>query len=249
VGTTGESPTLDHEEHIRVIETVVDQVSGRVPIIAGTGSNSTAEAIRLTRLAAEVGATATLQVAPYYNKPTPEGIYRHFAAIAESTELPVIVYNIQGRTSVNIDNKTMLRLAEIPNIQGVKEASGDLSQVMGLISEASPEFAILSGDDSFALPITLLGGTGVVSVASNIVPGLLVELVEAALADNLAEARRIHYQLLPLFTALFYETNPIPIKYALARSGAIEESYRLPLSPMSPENKRRLDGVLSSLGL
>ncbi len=244
MGTTGESPTLDPEEHIHVIELVVDQTDGRVPVIAGTGSNSTAEAIEMTRYAAEIGVDASLQVAPYYNKPTQEGLYRHFAAIAEAVDLPMVIYNIPSRTGKNIENETTLRLAKLSHVRAVKEASGDLRQMMDLISAKPESLAVLSGDDNLAFALCALGGVGVISVASNLVPSMVIEMIDAALRNDLVEARRRHYELLPLFEALFYETNPIPVKYALARRGLIEESYRLPMCPMSKANKARLDAVL-----
>lgn len=247
MGTTGESPTLTHEEHNRVIELVIKKASGRVPVIAGTGSNSTAEAIRMTKAAKENGAQASLQVAPYYNKPSNEGFYRHFTAIAEAVDLPLIVYNIPGRTGKNIENSVMLRLAEHPNIVGVKEASGSIPQVMDLISRKPNDFAVLSGDDNMCLPIVILGGSGVISVASNIIPSEMERLVAVALSGDAASARSLHYRLLPLFQALFIETNPIPIKYAMHLKGLMEERYRLPMFPMDEEKKDRLRRVLETL--
>jgi 4-hydroxy-tetrahydrodipicolinate synthase len=247
MGTTGESPTLSHEEHIRVIEMVIDQAEGRVPVIAGSGSNSTQEAIDITLQAMECGADASLQVAPYYNKPTQEGFYRHFTAIADKVDIPIIVYNIPGRTGKNIENDTMLRLAEHPNIVGVKEASGNINQMMDLILAKPKDFTVLSGDDNLSLPLTLLGGKGVISVASNYMPGRMMEMIEAALAGEVEKARWIHYELLPFFRGLFFETNPIPIKYALHVKGMIEESYRLPLCPMSDANKAKLEEVIKNL--
>ncbi len=247
MGTTGESPTLSHEEHIRVIEIVIDQVEGRVPVIAGSGSNSTREAVELTMQAMECGADASLQVAPYYNKPTMEGMYRHFTAVADTVDIPLIIYNIPGRTGKNIDNLTMLRLAEHHNIVAVKEASGDINQMMDLILAKPDDFAVLSGDDNLAFPLTALGGKGVISVASNYFPGQMAEMIDAALAGAMDKARKIHYRLLPLFRALFIETNPIPIKYIMARKGMIQESYRLPICPMSDENKAKVDKVIDAL--
>lgn len=249
VGTTGESPTLNNDEHIRVIEVVVEQTNGRVPVIAGTGSNSTNEAIEMTKLAAAVGADASLQIAPYYNKPTPEGFYRHFAAIAEATDMPLIIYNIASRTGKNIDNDTMLRIAAIPAVFGVKEASGDMSQVTDLIMRKPDSFDVLSGDDNLTLPIIALGGKGVISVASNLIPKEMTELVSAAVAGRLEKAREIHYRLLPFLQAIFFETNPIPIKAALAETGRIEEVYRLPMCPMSKNNRKALVDVLKKLKL
>jgi 4-hydroxy-tetrahydrodipicolinate synthase len=249
MGTTGESPTLDHEEHIHVIEIVVDEANGRVPIIAGTGSNSTSEAVEMTKYAAEIGVDATLQVAPYYNKPTAEGFYRHFSTIADSVDLPLVIYNIPGRTGKNIENDTTLRLARHPNIQGVKEASGNFAQIMDLLAERPETLSVLSGDDNIAFPMVALGADGVISVASNLVPDRMVKFIDAALAGKNDEARSMHYELLPLFVGLFFETNPIPVKYALSKLGVLEESYRLPMCPMSDANKKRLDEILSSLGI
>ena len=247
MGTTGESPTLSHEEHIRVIEMVIDQAEGRVPVIAGSGSNSTQEAIDITLQAMECGADASLQVAPYYNKPTQEGFYRHFTAIADKVDIPIIVYNIPGRTGKNIENDTMLRLAEHPNIVGVKEASGNINQMMDLILVKPDDFIVLSGDDNLSLPLTLLGGRGVVSVASNYMPGKMMEMINAALAGEVEKARSLHYEILPFFRGLFFETNPIPIKYAMHLKGMIEEYYRLPLCPMSDANKTKLAAVIKNL--
>ena len=247
-GTTGESPTLDHEEHGRVIEIVVDAAKGTVPIIAGAGSNSTRHAIEMTRQAADLGADASLHVPPYYNKPTQEGIYRHFSEIAKAVDLPIIAYNIQGRTAVNIETSTLARLAkEYSNITGVKEASGNISQMMDVINELPKNFAVISGDDNLTLPLMALGGTGVISVASNIIPREMHELCEYALNGNFEKARKMHYELLPLFKGIFIETNPIPIKAALAMKGMIKESYRLPMCEMKAENKEKLRKILKDL--
>lgn len=247
VGTTGESPTVTHEENIRIVEIVVEQSNNRVPVIAGTGSNSTAEAIDMTIRAGEVGATATLQVTPYYNKPSQEGLYRHFSTIADRGGLPVIVYNIPGRTARNVENETMIRLAGHDNIVGVKEASGSMAQVMELVHSRPDGFCVLSGDDNLTLPIVMLGGDGVISVAGNVAPDRMKALVEEALAGNAQRARTLHYELLPLFRAMFLDTNPIPVKYALAALGRMEEVYRLPMCELSEDNKRKLDGVLDQL--
>jgi len=246
MGTTGESPTLSHEEHNRVIELVITQVAGKVPVIAGTGSNSTAEAIRMTKRAKENGASASLQVAPYYNKPSDEGFYRHFMTIADSVDLPLVVYNIPGRTGKNIDNSTMLKLAQHANIIGVKEASGNIPQIMELVAKAPHDFAVISGDDNLTLPIMALGGKGTISVASNIIPAQMEELVQAALSENTARARELHYRLLPLFKELS-DTNPIPIKCALHLKGMIEEIYRLPLCPMEEQKRSILAATLKEL--
>ena len=249
MGTTGESPTLNGDEHIRVIEVVVEQTNGRVPVIAGTGSNNTSEAIEYTKLAAEIGADASLQVAPYYNKPTSEGFYRHFAAVADAVDIPLIIYNIASRTGKNIDNDTMLRIASIPTVGGVKEASGNMAQVTELVMRKPDSLDILSGDDNLTLPIIALGGKGVISVASNLIPNQMVQLVSAAVAGELEKAREIHYELLPFFQAIFLETNPIPIKAALAEAGKIEEIYRLPMCPMSKPLRKTLVDVMKKLKL
>jgi 4-hydroxy-tetrahydrodipicolinate synthase len=247
VGTTGESPTLDGEECKRVIGIVVEQARGRVPVIAGAGSNATSEAIEYSRDAKAVGANATLQVAPYYNKPTNAGFLAHFRAVADAVDLPLIVYNIAGRTGKNIDNATMLELAKHRNITAVKEASGDIGQIMDLIAHKPAGFSVLSGDDNLVYPIMALGGTGVISVASNIVPDRMVRMVSAALKGDWDAARRSHYELLPLFKAIFLETNPIPIKAALAMKGMITESYRLPMCAMTPKNRESLAATLKEL--
>jgi len=249
VGTTGESPTLSHEEHHKVIDIVIDQTNKRVPVIAGTGSNSTREAIDLTRHAKKAGADVSLQVAPYYNKPSQEGFYRHFMSIVEAVGLPIIVYNIQGRTGKNIENSTMLRLAEHPLIIGVKEASGSIPQVMNLAEKKPDSFDIVSGDDNLTLPIIAVGGVGVISVASNIIPQEMSNLVKAAVAGNMEEARRMHYRLLPLFRAEFADTNPIPIKYMCAARGMLEENYRLPLCPMEDSLKSMVRDIMKNLQL
>ena len=247
-GTTGESPTLDHDEHGRVIGIVVDAAKGKVPIIAGAGSNSTRHAIEMTRQAADLGADASLHVPPYYNKPTQEGIYRHFSEIAKAVDLPIVAYNIQGRTAVNIETPTLARLAkEYSNIVGVKEASGNISQMMDVINELPKNFAVISGDDNLTLPLMALGGKGVISVASNIIPKEMHELTDYALNGNFEKARKMHYELLPLFKGIFIETNPIPIKAALAMKGMIKESYRLPMCEMKAENKEKLRQILKDL--
>ena len=247
VGTTGESPTLDAEESEAVIRITIEQARGRVPVIAGAGSNSTDKAIHLSQAAKKLGAAATLQVAPYYNKPTAEGFLRHFTAIADAVDLPMVIYNIAGRTGKNIENPTMLKLAAHRNIAGVKEASGDIAQMMNLIAQKPASFAVLSGDDNLAFPLIALGGKGVISVASNLVPGRMKEMVGAALRGQWDKARELHYRLLPLFKAIFIETNPIPIKAALAMKGLMKEVYRLPMCPMGEENRKTLAVVLREL--
>ncbi len=248
-GTTGESPTLSHEEHNHVVDLVVKFAAGRVPVIAGTGSNSTKEAIAMTRHAKESGADASLQVAPYYNKPTQEGFYRHFTAIADAVDIPLIIYNIPGRTGSNIETSTMIRLSAHKNIVAVKEASGSLPQMMDVISQKPEGFDVLSGDDNLTLPLISAGGVGVISVASNIIPKEMSEFVALANEGNFEEARKLHYKLLPLFKAIFIETNPIPIKSALSMKGLCKEIYRLPLCEMKPENKEKLRKVLKENGV
>ena len=243
-GTTGESPTLSEEEDRLVIETVVRVTAGRVPVVAGTGSNNTASAIKYTKMAEEVGADGSLQVAPYYNKPTQEGLFRHYAAIAENTSLPLVLYNIPGRTNVTIAPETIAQLAEIPNIVGVKESTLSMNMVSDIKRLCGEEFDILSGDDPMTLPLLALGGTGVVSVASNIAPGAVSDMVAAMNSGDLARGREIHYGLLPLIRALSVETNPIPIKAAASLLGLCSDELRLPLVPMSGENLRNLQTVM-----
>jgi 4-hydroxy-tetrahydrodipicolinate synthase len=249
MGTTGESPTLSHEEHIEIIETVCKYVDKRVPIIAGTGSNSTKEALFMTARAKELGADASLQVAPYYNKPTQEGFYRHYKKIADEVDIPIIVYNIPGRSGKNIETDTIVRLSSHPNIIGVKEASGSLPQMMDVINSTPDDFTVLSGDDGLTLPLMAVGGKGVVSVASNIVPDRMSAMVKAGLNEDFEKMRKLHYELLPLFKVEFIETNPIPIKTALAMKGMIKEIFRLPMCEMYPENKKKLKSVLEDLNI
>jgi 4-hydroxy-tetrahydrodipicolinate synthase len=247
-GTTGESPTLSEAEDRVVIETVVRVTNGRVPVIAGTGSNNTDSAIKYTKMAEEVGADGSLQVSPYYNKPTQEGLYHHFAAVAENTSLPLVLYNIPGRTSVAIEPETMARLAEIPNIVGVKEATlstGIAAEIKLLCGE---EFDVLSGDDPMTLPIMALGGSGVIAVTSNIAPAIYSEMVNALLKGDFARGRELHYELLPLFKALFVETNPIPVKTAASLLGLCSDEMRLPLMPMSGDRLRGLEEALERHG-
>ena len=247
-GTTGESPTLDYEEHEKVIETVIDAAKGRVPVIAGTGSNCTKEAVGMTVKAADAGADASLQVCPYYNKPTQEGLYRHFSAIAKSVDIPIIIYNMKGRTGVNMETATLARLArEHSNIAAVKEASGDINQMQDVINTLPKEFDVLSGDDNMTLPLMKIGGKGVISVASNIIPREIHDLAEYALKGDFKKAEELHNKLMPLFKGIFIETNPIPIKAALAMKGLIRESYRLPMCEMQAENRIKLKGILQDL--
>ena len=248
-GSTGESATLSHDEHEEVIREVIRVARRRVPVIAGTGSNSTAEAIRLTKAAEAAGADGALLISPYYNKPTQDGIVRHYAAVAEATRLPLIAYNIQGRTASNITPETMVRLSRIPRLVGVKEASGSMAQVMDILGLCGPDFAVWSGDDGVTLPIMAAGGIGVISVASNLVPGWMLELTAAMRAGDLPHARRAQARLLPLFRHLFIEVNPIPIKAAMAMAGKCTDEMRLPLTPITEANRTVLHGVLRELGL
>ena len=249
MGTTGESPTVSHDENMDVVEVVVKEVNGKVPVIAGTGSNSTSEAIRMTKLAKRIGADASLQVAPYYNKPTQEGLYRHFMTIADEVELPMMVYNIKGRSGVNIETDTLMRLAKHENIVAVKEASGDMNQMMDVIRRKPADFNVLSGDDNLALPLTLMGGTGVVSVVSNIIPQWMEEMIQAARKGDVEKAKTIHYELLPLFKSMFVETNPIPVKTAMAEMGLVRGEFRLPLCPPADESREIIRKVLKDQGL
>ena len=237
VGTTGESPTVSVDEHQALIRAAVEHVAGRVPVIAGTGANSTAEAIALTEYAKKVGADAGLSVVPYYNKPTQEGLYRHFRAIAERVELPLIVYNVPGRTSCDIGNDTVVRLAELPMIAGIKDASGDLVRHVDLVRRlaAKPGFAFYSGNDDTALPYMLLGGHGVISVTANLMPRAVAAVCAAALAGDVATARVLNERLMPLHTRLFVEANPTAVKWALAEMGRIRNALRLPMLPLSPQ--------------
>ena len=249
-GTTGESPTLSHDEHKRVVEVVVEAARGRIPVVAGTGSNSTAEAIDLTTHAERAGAAGALVVNPYYNKPTQEGLYRHFRAVAESVAIPLLVYNIQSRTAINVETATLERLArDVKNVAGVKEASGSLDQMSQVIAACGPDFAVLSGDDNITLPLLAIGGHGVVSVIANIVPRETAEMVHAALDGDWKRARELHYKLFPLARAAFLETNPIPIKEAMALAGMIEPEFRLPMCRMGDANRERLRAVLAQYAL
>ena len=248
-GTTGESATLDIEEHARVIDIAVEAVNKRVPVIAGTGGNSTSEAIELTGHAKEVGADATLQVTPYYNKPTQEGLYQHFRAIAKAVPLPQVLYNVPSRTSVNMLPETVARLSELPEVVAIKEASGDLGQMADIVRLAGDSITLLSGDDNLTLPVLSVGGTGVVSVAANIVPRDTADLVKAWEEGRIDEAKGLFYKLLPLCQAMFFETNPIPVKTSLALMGKIQDEMRLPLYPMAPANLEKLKKALSEYGL
>ena len=248
-GSTGESATLTHAEHEQVIKLAVQQARRRVPVLAGTGSNSTAEAIRLTAFAREIGADGAVLISPYYNKPTQEGIFKHYKMIAASADLPLIVYNIPGRTGSNILPETFARLCEIRNIVGVKEASGSMEQISDIRRLCGDRLTILSGDDSLTVPIMALGGKGVISVISNLMPRETHELAAAALEGDFVRAREIHFRLLPLMRALFVETNPIPLKQALAYMGKCSAELRMPLTPISPAGAERLRAAMKELRL
>ncbi len=248
-GTTGETPTLEHGEYLGVLRIVVQEVAGKIPVIAGVGGNATSKVCALARDVEPIGVQGILSVAPYYNKPTQEGLFQHFEQLAESTDLPIILYNVPGRTSSNIEPSTVARLAQIDNIVGIKEASGSIAQQMELLRSVPSGFAVLSGDDSVALPLIALGGVGVISVVSNEMPGAMTRLVHLALEGKFAEARKLHFELLPLMQANFIETSPIPVKAALAMMGLIREIYRLPLVAMKPENRVKLEKVLAAHGL
>jgi 4-hydroxy-tetrahydrodipicolinate synthase len=248
-GTTGESPTLSDTEHRRVVEIVVEEARERVPVIAGAGGNNTAHVIKLARECERIGVDALLSVTPYYNKPTQEGLYQHYKAIAEATSLPIILYNVPPRTNVNILPDTIVRLAEIPNIVGVKEASGDISQIAEIMTRVPADFKVLSGDDSMTLPLIAVGGVGLISVASNEAPAKLTALTRACLDNNWDEARRLNRELFPLMKANFIETSPGPVKAAVAMMGKIKEVYRLPMVPVKPETKEKLRSVLVELKL
>jgi 4-hydroxy-tetrahydrodipicolinate synthase len=248
-GTTGESSTLSHEEHDRVIKITIDAVRKRVPVIAGTGSNSTEEALRLTRHAYEAGADGALMVCPYYNRPTQEGLYQHYKIIAEGVPIPIIPYNIPGRTGVNMLPETVARLSGISNIVGIKEASGSLKQMQDVISLCGDDFDVLSGDDFFTLPLLLLGGKGVISVISNVVPADMAVMIDTFEKGDVKRARQLHDKMVPLIDALFIETNPVPVKAALSMMGRIHYDVRLPLCKMSESHYEKLRNAMVSYGL
>jgi 4-hydroxy-tetrahydrodipicolinate synthase len=249
VGTTGESPTVDHDEHCELIRIAVETTRGRVPVVAGTGGNSTAEAVELTAYAKGVGADATLQVVPYYNKPTQEGMCQHFRKVAETVDLPVILYNVPGRTVADLSTETTLRLAQVPGVVGIKDATGDLARASDLLKRAPKSFAVYSGNDDTALAMMLLGGHGVISVTANVAPRLMSELCKAALAGDLSGARALNNRLLPLHLKLFVEANPIPVKWALAKMGRISGGIRLPLVPLSEARQPIVESALREVGL
>jgi 4-hydroxy-tetrahydrodipicolinate synthase len=248
-GSTGEAATLSHAEHRRVIEVVVAAARGRVRVLAGTGSNATQEAIELTRHAKEAGADGALLISPYYNKPTQEGVVQHYAAVARECAFPLVVYNIPGRTASNLLPETIARLAEIEQIVGIKESCGNLDQIAHVIASVPDHFSVLSGDDWATLPLLALGGKGVISTTSNVVPGEMADLVRAWRAGDVLRARDLHYRLMPLFDALFSETNPIPVKAALALRGSIRDELRLPLTRLTAPNRERLQAAMKELGL
>jgi 4-hydroxy-tetrahydrodipicolinate synthase len=248
-GTTGESPTLSHDEYERVIEITLEMVHGRLPVIAGTGFNSTDKTIEATRFAKQAGADGALIVTPYYNRPTPEGIYQHFAAVAQAVDIPIVVYNIPGRTGTNILPDTMARLASIDTVVGVKESTGSLQQVQEMIKVCGDRLTVLSGDDWATLPLLAVGGQGVISVTANIAPQEVAEVIRLWENGDLAAARALHYQLWPLHSTLFIETSPTPVKTALGLMGKISPEVRLPLAPMLPHNRAKLEMVLKDVGL
>jgi len=248
-GTTGESPTLTHEEHLRVVEITVELAKGKVPVLAGAGGYNTAEVIALARELAAIGADGILSVTPYYNKPTQEGLYQHYRAIANAISLPIILYSVQGRTGVNIEPATVKRLAGIENIVGIKEASGSIGQMAAILNIVADDFIVLSGDDAITLPLIALGGRGVVSVVSNEIPAEMAQLARLAIRGNIAGAREIHRRYHSLMEVNFVESNPIPVKAAMAEMGLLEPVWRLPLVPPKAENLARVREVLGSLGL
>ncbi|GAB4125427.1 MAG: 4-hydroxy-tetrahydrodipicolinate synthase [Sideroxydans sp.] len=255
VGTTGESPTVDVEEHEQLIQVAVEHAAGRIPIIAGTGANSTREAIELAAFAKRAGAAASLTVVPYYNKPTQEGLYRHFRAIAETVDMPHILYNVPGRTGCDLHNDTVLRLAEIPNIVGIKDATGGIERGSDLLQRAAVargrigEFAVYSGDDASTLALMLLGAQGTISVTANVAPRLMHEMCAAALRGEVARARELNFRLLGLHRALFIEANPIPVKWAMARLGKINNTLRLPLTPLSEAARATVEAAMHQAGV
>jgi 4-hydroxy-tetrahydrodipicolinate synthase len=248
-GTTGESPTLDHSEHLRVCEITVEQSNGRVPVVAGAGGYDTRHVIHMVQDLERIGVSGILSVTPYYNKPTQEGLYQHYKAIAESTALPVLVYSVQTRTLVNVEPATLVRLAEIKNIVGVKEASGSMSQISSVLARVPESFIVLSGDDAIALPLIALGGKGVISVVSNEIPAEFTELTHAALKGDFARARQLQRTYQALMEVNFVEVSPGPVKFAMARMGLLEPVWRLPMVPPQPSSQKKVDEVLESLGL
>ncbi|HVB33487.1 MAG TPA: 4-hydroxy-tetrahydrodipicolinate synthase [Patescibacteria group bacterium] len=248
-GTTGETPALERDEHVAVVRQVVEEAGGRVPVVAGAGGNNTRHVIELARQMKEVGVDAILSVTPYYNRPTQEGLYQHFRAVAEAVDIPMILYNVPSRTGSNLEPATVVRLAALANIVGIKEASGNLEQQMELLRTVPEGFRVLSGDDSGTFTLMALGAVGIISVASNAVPDRISRLARLMREGQYEQARKLHFELLPLLRANFYETNPVPVKTALAMMGLIEETCRLPMVPLRPENRARLEQVLKAQGL
>jgi 4-hydroxy-tetrahydrodipicolinate synthase len=249
VGTSGESPTVNVDEHHELIRLTVAHVAGRIPVIAGAGGNSTAEAIELTQYAKKAGADAALSVVPYYNKPTQEGLYQHFKSVAEAVDLPVILYNVPGRTVADLANETTLRLTQIPNIVGIKDATGSFDRACELIARAPQGFSVYSGDDASACGMLLMGGKGNISVVANVAPRMMHEMCAAALAGDLGKARELHFRMLALHRQLFCEANPIPVKWAAQQLGLIKGGIRLPLTPLAPENHERVRAAMRQAGL
>lgn len=248
-GTTGESPTLSHREHLRVAEITVEEVNGRIPVLAGAGGYDTAHVIHLAAELKAVGVSGILSVTPYYNKPTQEGLYQHYRAIAQSTSLPVVVYSVQGRTSVNVEPATLLRLAEISNIIGVKEASGNISQIGSILARSHDDFIVLSGDDAMTIPVIALGGRGVISVVANQIPAEFVQLTHAALEGNFAHARELQRKFQSLMEVNFVETNPGPVKFAMARMGLVDAVWRLPMVEPQAASQQKIEAILEPLSL
>ena len=248
-GTTGETPTLSDAEKRRVVELVVEEAAGRVPVMAGAGGYDTREVVHAARQMQGAGATGLLSVTPYYNKPTPEGLFQHFSAVADATPLPIMLYNVPGRTGCNMDAATVARLATIPTVVGVKEASGNIQQMAEVVRAVPPGFRVLSGDDAITIPLMAIGGRGIISVASNEIPAEMVQMVEAAERGDFASARASHQRLLPLLLVNFIESNPGPVKFAMAAMGLCQESYRLPMVPPRPASKERILAVLTELGI
>jgi 4-hydroxy-tetrahydrodipicolinate synthase len=248
VGTTGESPTLSRQERRRVVELVVEEARGKVPVLAGAGGYDSREVVESAKVMREAGADGLLSVTPYYNKPTPDGLVRHYEAIAQATPLPIVVYNVPGRTGCNVEPKTLARLAAIPNVAGVKEASGNMAQICEVLQSVPAGFLVLCGDDALTLPAMAVGARGIISVASNECPAPMARMVEAAESNDFAAAREIHVRLLPLMLGNFAESNPIPVKAAMAQMGLLQESYRLPLVPPRAETREKLRRILAEVG-
>jgi len=248
-GTTGENPTLSREEHLRVVELTLEEAKGVVPVLAGAGGYNTAEVIELAKQVEELGADGILSVTPYYNKPTQEGLYQHYKAVAGAVSVPVVVYSVQGRTGVNVEPATLKRLAEIDNIVGVKEASGNIGQIAAVVQQVPERFAVLSGDDAVTIPVIALGGRGLISVSANEIPKEMGQLVRAAMSNDFASARALQRKYFALLEVNFVESNPIPVKAAMALMGLLEPAWRLPLVPPSPANQKKIEAVLESLGM